>query len=227
MSNERILIVDDEEDILELLEYNLKMEGYRVDKAENGEKCIKRVKTFAPQLIILDLMMPKMDGIEVCKTLKYDERTRNIPIIMLTAKTSELDVVVGLQMGADDYIKKPFSINELMARVKALLRRLKQSKIETNIIRRSGFSIDKSKRFASFNGKELELTHTEFEILTYLISHPEWVFSRKQIMKETRGDEYLTTERAVDVQILNLRRKLKKAGHYIKTVRGSGYKFDD
>lgn len=228
MKKERILIVDDEEDILELLRYNISKEGYDVIISESGEEALSLSSTHAPDLIILDLMMPGIDGLEVCKQLKQNEETRNIPVIMLTAKGTERDILKGFDCGADDYVPKPFSPKELNARMKAVLKRSRgdTSQNSEEVIRRCGISLNPGIREAVIDGEIIELTYSEFEILYLLIKRPNWVFSRKQIMNAARGDDYLATERAMDVQIVNLRKKLGDAGKLIKTVRGVGYKFD-
>ena len=225
----KILIVDDEEDILDLIRYNLEKEGYQVVQALNGEDCLKMVESRSPDLLILDLMMPGMDGLEVCRKLKANPLTKPLPIIMLTAKTEEADIVVGLEMGADDYISKPFSPRELLARVRSVLRRAHSSGedvSESEILSRSGCVLNLAGRSAVYNGMKIDLTFSEFEILKLLMSHPGRVFSRTQIMKAAREDEYISTERAIDVQILNIRKKLGDGACLIKTVRGAGYKFN-
>jgi two-component system phosphate regulon response regulator PhoB len=228
MSKARILIVDDEEDILELLRYNISKEGYDVISAENGEGCLKLAHSHTPDLIILDLMMPDIDGLDVCKRLKKEDETKSIPVIMLTAKDTESDIIVGLELGADDYIAKPFSPKVLVARMKSVLRRSRGDESESGdeVIKRSGLSVDTSGREVKFDGAKIDLTYSEFEIILLLIKNPGRVFSRKQIMTAARGDDYLVTERAMDVQIVNLRKKLGEAGELIKTVRGVGYKFN-
>ena len=230
MSKARILIVDDEEDILELLRYNISKEGYDVISSENGEEALKAVKTHSPDLIVLDLMMPGIDGLDVCKQLKADAATKSIPIIMLTAKSSESDIIVGLELGADDYISKPFSPKVLLARIKSVLRRTSGDKTasesESEAISSKGISIYPDSRKVTLDGEAIKLTYSEFEIIYLLLKHPGRVFSRKQIMTAARGDDYIVTERAMDVQIVHLRKKLGEAGKYIKTVRGVGYKFD-
>ena len=228
MSKARILIVDDEEDILELLRYNISKEGYDVISAENGAGCLDLAHSHAPDLIILDLMMPDIDGLDVCKKLKNDDKTKNIPVIMLTAKSMESDIIVGLELGADDYIAKPFSPKVLIARMKSVLRRSYGDISDGGgeVIKRFGLCVDVSGRKVRFNGEDIDLTYSEFEIIMLFAKHPGRAFSRKQIMSAARGDNYLVTERAMDVQIVNLRKKLGKAGELIKTVRGVGYKFD-
>lgn len=226
MSKGRILVVDDEEDILELVKYNLEREGYLVDCVETGEEAIERATAIRPDGILLDLMLPGVDGIEVCRELRKNPDTRTIPIIMMTAKGEEADVVSGLEVGADDYVPKPFSTKVLIARLRALLRRTAEKKNEEagELIRRGTFVLDLGRREASIAGKPLDLTFTEFEILRLLAKRPGWVYSRSRIVNEIKGSDYPVTERAVDVQIVGLRKKLGDAD-LIETVRGVGYKF--
>jgi len=188
LTKERILIVDDEEDILELLRFNINREGYETLLAESGEKCLSLARSHAPDLIILDLMLPGIDGLDVCKELKADDRTKSIPIIMLTAKTSESDVVIGLELGADDYILKPFSPKVLIARIKSVFRRTGSHKtaVEQEVIKNGGLLVKPGGREVLFQGAAIELTYSEFEILLLLIQKPGWVFSRKQIMAAAR-----------------------------------------
>lgn len=226
MSKGRILVVDDEEDILELVKYNLEREGYLVDCVETGEEAIERATAIRPDGILLDLMLPGVDGIEVCRELRKNPDTRTIPIIMMTAKGEEADVVSGLEVGADDYVPKPFSTKVLIARLRALLRRTAEKKDEEagEVIRRGTFVLDLGRREASIAGKPLDLTFTEFEILRLLAKRPGWVYSRSRIVNEIKGSDYPVTERAVDVQIVGLRKKLGDAD-LIETIRGVGYKF--
>ncbi len=225
MAKERILAVDDEEDILELVRYNLAKEGFDVICADGGEKCLELAETHSPDLIVLDLMMPGIDGLDVCKKLKSSPKTQSIPVVMLTAKSSESDIVVGLELGADDYVVKPFSPRILNARIKSVLRRSAKGEDDPAMIRRAGFTVNSTGREVSYKGEEVNLTFSEFEILKLLISHPGRVYSRLQIMKAARNDDYIVTERAIDVQIVNLRKKLKEGGKFIRTVRCVGYKF--
>lgn len=225
MTKERILVVDDEEDILELIRYNLDKEGFDVICAENGEKCLELAAAHSPDLIVLDLMLPGIDGLDVCKKLKNDPETQMLPIIMLTAKSTESDIVVGLELGADDYVIKPFSPRILIARIKSVLRRSDQSEEKNEVIRRANFTVNTTGFEVAYRGEKIDLTYSEFEILKLFINNPGRVFSRMQIMKATRDDGYIVTERAIDVQIVNLRRKLKEGGKCIRTVRGVGYKF--
>ncbi len=224
---EKILAVDDEADILELVRYNLAKSGYAVECAASGEATLEKAKAMRPDLIILDLMLPGLDGLEVCKILKGNPDTINIPIIMLTAKSEESDMVVGLELGADDYITKPFSPRVLLARVKAVLRRKAEKGGAKDLIRIHHLQIDPGKRKVSVNDAEIELTFTEFEILHLLAKRPGWVFSRDRIIDAVKGEDYAVTGRSVDVQIAGLRKKLGKAGNLIETVRGAGYRMKE
>ncbi len=226
MNTQTILLVDDEEDILELLRYNLTAEGYRVLCAESGETALEIAGTRKPDLIVLDLMLPGIDGLDAARILKKDKKTQHIPIIMLTAKGAESDVVKGLEMGADDYVVKPFSPRVLNARVKAVLRRNeKASGTKGEEVQAGELRIDPGRRRVSIQGKETELSFSEFQILLFLSRRPGWVFTRSQIVDAVRGSDYPVTDRSVDVQIVGLRKKLGPCGHYIETVRGVGYRF--
>ncbi len=226
MSKEHVLVVDDEEDILELVEYNLTREGYKVTCVETGEAALREARTKLPNLIILDLMLPGVDGLEVCRILKKDAKTAHIPIIMLTAKGEEADIVTGLELGADDYMTKPFSPRVLLARVRAVFRRQTQQPIAENaMVKIHDLAIDPGRHEVLVKGKPIELTYTEFRVLHFLARRPGWVYTRQQIIDAIRGDDYVVTDRAVDVQIAGLRKKLGAAGAYVTTVRGVGYKF--
>lgn len=228
MAKENILVIEDEEDIQELLKFNLSKEGYRVNSVLSGEEGLKRSKETQPDLIVLDLMLPGVDGLEVCKMLKHDSKTAHIPIVMLTAKGEESDVVTGLELGADDYITKPFSPKVLIARIRSVLRRRsREQSVAGNTINIHDLVIHPGRHEVTLAGKALDLTLTEFQILQFLARHPGWVFTRYQIVNEIRGDETIITDRSVDVQIVGLRRKLGEAGKYIETVRGVGYKFKE
>ena len=227
MANERILIVDDEEDVLELVQYNLDRSGYHVETAISGEQALTKTKKKIPDLIILDLMLPGMDGLEVCKQLKSDVKTEGVPIIMLTAKGEEADIVTGLELGADDYVTKPFSPKVLVARVRRLLHRAVSRDLERPPMRIKDLTIDSGRREVLVKGKPVHLTFTEFNILNALAKRPGLVFTRYQIIDTIHGDDYLVTDRAVDVQIVSLRKKLSSCGSYIETVRGVGYRFKD
>ena len=226
MVKERILVVDDEEDILELVRYNLAREGYHVAGALSGEDALRKARSQAFDLIVLDLMLPGIDGLEVTKILKANEKTRHIPIVMLTAKGEETDIVTGLELGADDYITKPFSPRVLIARVRTARRR-KTAKADddTAVVQIHELEIHPGRRSVVAKGTALDLTYTEFQVLYILARRPGWVFTRYQIVDGVRGDDYPVTERSVDVQIVGLRKKLGSYGKYIETVRGVGYRF--
>ena len=226
MAKERILVVDDEEDILELVRYNLVREGYHVTGALSGEEALRKARTGGFDLIILDLMLPGIDGLEVTRKLQAEEKTRDIPIVMLTAKGEEADIVTGLELGADDYITKPFSPRVLIARVrKALRRQAGRPEDETAVIRIHNLEIHPGRRSVLADGSPIDLTYTEFQVLYILARRPGWVFTRSQIVDAVRGDDYPVTDRSVDVQIVGLRKKLESFGKYIETVRGVGYRF--
>lgn len=228
MRKEKILVVDDEEDILELVRHHLNREGYEVRCAASGEAAIQSAKSEALDLIILDLMLPGIDGLEVTRGLKNDPRTQQIPILMLSAKGEESDVVAGLELGADDYVTKPFSPRILIARVRASIRRqIKGPPDEAAVIQAHEIEIHPGRRTVQINGQVVNLTYTEFQVLSILARRPGWVFTRSQIVDMVRGDDYPVTDRSVDVQIVGLRKKLGDCGHYIETVRGVGYRFKD
>jgi two-component system phosphate regulon response regulator PhoB len=220
--------VDDEEDILKLLDYNLGREGYRVSRVETGEDAIAQARGQNPDLIILDLMLPGLDGLEVCRLLRAGESTTAIPIIMLTAKGEEADIVTGLQLGADDYITKPFSPSVLLARVKAVLRRSKSRPLsETESVHVHEIIVDPGRHIVTVGGDRVSLTLTEFRMLHALARRPGWVFTRYQLVEASRGEDAEVTDRSVDVHIVSLRRKLGAAGERIETVRGVGYRFKE
>lgn len=228
MSKGKILVVDDEEDILELVRYNLEKEGFRVVTSISGETAVRTAREEAYDLMILDLMLPGIDGLEVARTLKSEAKTRHLPILMLTAKGEEADVVTGLELGADDYVTKPFSPRILLARVRAILRRKSDpSEEKSPVVQRGELAINIPKHMVHAKGEEVRLTYTEFEILTLLARRPGWVFTRTQIVDAIRGVHYAVTERSVDVQIAGLRKKLGSLGDYIETVRGVGYRFTE
>ena len=228
MARSHILVVEDEEDILELITFNLKKEGYHVSTATSGERAIDIATKSPPHLILLDIMLPGMDGLEVCKMLKHSPATINVPIVMLTAKGEESDIITGLEIGADDYMTKPFSPRVLVARVRNLLRRKKQeAKDPDAVIKRDDIMIHPGRHEVLIKGKPVDLTFTEFKVLQVLASRPGWVFTRQQIVDAVRGEDYAVTDRSVDVQIVGLRRKLGAHGQYIETVRGVGYRFKE
>jgi len=228
MAKERILAIDDEEDILELIRYTLEKEGFKVDSAETGEAGLRRANSEKFDLILLDLMLSGIDGLEVARRLKNSSQTRAVPIIMLTAKGEEADVVIGLELGADDYITKPFSPRVLTARVRAVLRRVSEKQDDSHaILKIKGLEIHPGRRTVHVDGAPADPTFTEFQILHLLARRPGWVFTRYQIVEAVRGDDYPVTDRSVDVQIVGLRKKLGDHGKYIETVRGVGYRFKD
>ncbi|RJR31536.1 MAG: response regulator [Desulfobacteraceae bacterium] len=226
MSDPLILVVDDEEDLLELLRYDLTRAGFRVTCASTGEEALALASSEAPDLILLDLMLPGLDGLQVMKRLKDNPETRLIPIAMLTARGEEADIVKGLEMGAEDYITKPFSKRVLAARLRALLRRGRaESKDERAVLTIRGLTIHPGRREVLVMGSPVQLTFTEFGILHFLAKRPGWVFTRSQIVDAVKGEDYFVTDRAIDVQIVGLRKKLGIASEYIETVRGVGYRF--
>jgi len=225
MPGEAILIIEDEHDIRELISYTLENEGYEVFKAADGTKGLETARKKTPDLILLDIMLPDIDGLEVCRRIKRDEHTGSIPVIMLTAKSEDSDVISGLELGAEDYITKPFSPRVLVARLRAVLRRKGEDhEEESQIISVHDIRIDINKHEILSEDKAINLSATEFAILGYLASNPGWVFSRNQIIDAVRGQNYPVTERSVDVQILGIRKKLGAQGRYIETVRGVGYR---
>jgi two-component system, OmpR family, alkaline phosphatase synthesis response regulator PhoP len=225
----RILIIEDEPDIADILKYNLERERYQVSTADSGEEGLTLAQETLPDLILLDLMLPGMDGLEVCRKLREDPRTRDLLVIMLTAKGTEADIVVGLTLGADDYIVKPFSTSEVIARVKAVLRRVdhRTHTEEKDVITAGNLSIDLSKHEARIDGKTLELTLSEFKLLSFLMRKQGRVFTRNQLLDAVVGPDVFVTERNIDVHVASLRKKLGKHGSSIITVRGVGYRFEE
>jgi len=228
MTGATILVVDDEEDILELVCYNLTEQGWRAVGVTSGEDALRQARSILPDLLLLDLMLPGLDGLEVCRQLKSDAATRHIPIIMLSAKGEEADIVTGLELGADDYITKPFSPRVLVARVRVALRRAGQPPASGNaVVRVDDLVIDPGRREVRVAGRLVKLTFTEFGILHLLARRRGWVFTRGQIVDAVRGTDAAVTDRTVDVHIAGLRRKLGSYGAYIETVRGVGYRLRD
>lgn len=225
---EKILVVDDEEDILELVRYNLEKDGYRVTCVASGEEALETVGMEFPDVVLLDLMLPGQDGLDVCRKLKSAPDTIDIPIVMLTAKGEDADIVTGLELGADDYVTKPFSPRVLLARIRAVLRRRnKDETTENTTISIGDLTINPARHEVKIQGQPATLTATEFRILQYLARRPGWVFTRDQIISAVKGDDYPVTERSVDVQIVGLRKKLGDSGNLIETVRGVGYRFKE
>ena len=221
-----VLIIEDDKDILEMLLFHLKKNNYTTFFSHNGEDGLNKARDNNPDLILLDLMLPGIHGLDVCRILKSDQNTKNIPIIMLTAMGQEEDIVKGLETGGDDYITKPFSLDIISARIKAVLRRstINQNDIEKTI-NIHGVIIRPRSREVIIDNKNINLTFTEFQILYLLASHPGWVFTRYQIIDKIRGDSYPVTDRSVDFQIVGLRKKIGEKGKLIMTIRGVGYKF--
>ena len=224
-SKKQILIIEDEPDIQELLSFNLDNNGYKVYTASNGEKGLEVARKEQPDLILLDLMLPGINGLDVCRIIKNDQDTSGVSIIMLTALGQEEDIIKGLETGADDYVTKPFSLQVLEARIKSVLRRVPENIENTKTIKIHDIQIKPRTREVKINGETPELTFTEFQILHLLASHPGWVFTRYQIIDKIRGDNYPVTDRSVDFQIVGLRKKMGEKGNLIQTVRGVGYRF--
>lgn len=226
MAHETILVVEDEQDIQELVRYNLAKEGYRVKVVSTGEEALRAVQGDPPGLVLLDLMLPGVDGLEVARQLKSGPATRNVPIIILTAKGDEVDVVSGLEIGADDYVPKPFSPRVLIARIRAVLRRATQQPVDDNAPVTTGeLAIHPGRHEVLLGGEPIQLTPTEFRVLYVLASRPGWVFTRYQIADAIHEGDGPVTDRSIDVQIVGLRRKLGPAAARIETVRGVGYRF--
>ncbi|MGD8670656.1 MAG: response regulator transcription factor, partial [Desulfobacterales bacterium] len=212
----------------ELVRYNLSREGYHVTGTLTGEDALRKVRSDPFDLIVLDLMLPGMDGLAFTKTVKNDSRLRSIPIVMLTAKGEEADIVTGLELGADDYITKPFSPKVMIARVRAAIRRHKEEpEDEMAIVKIHDLEINPGRRSVLAKGEPIDLTYTEFQVLLLLAKRPGWVFTRSHIVNSIRGNDYPVTDRSVDVQIVGLRKKLGPYGKYIETVRGVGYRFKE
>lgn len=229
MSKKKIVIIEDEPDILEVLSYNLQREGFEVFSATNGTLGLSLVNKEVPDLILLDLMLPGMDGIEICSAIKNDPATQNTLVIMVTAKGEESDIVLGLGVGADDYITKPFSPKELVARVKAVLRRgvLVENSNQQEKVEVGELSIDTSKYEVSVADQKIHLTATEFRLLHYLACYPGRVFSREQLLSRAMGDDVVVVDRNIDVHIRGIRKKMDVDPPMIETIRGVGYRLRD
>ena len=221
----KVWIVEDEPDIANLVALNVRKEQLEANVFHDGESFLEAVENGIPDLVILDLMLPGVSGLEICRQLRGNERTEAVPIIMLTAKDTETDIVLGLELGADDYVVKPFSVSELMARIKAVLRRAEKPD-EDKVIATHGLSVDLESFEVKIDGKTLDLTYAEFRILSLLISRPERVFTRQQIIDGMWDDYRIVTSKTVDVHVAHLRKKIGKYGKHVKTVRGVGYKFE-
>jgi two-component system phosphate regulon response regulator PhoB len=224
MARPRILIIEDERALTKVLAYNLQREGYDPIVTHDGQEGLRKAQTNPPDLIILDLMLPTMDGLEVCRQLRAGEQTRLVPILMLTAKAEEMDQVIGFSVGADDYVTKPFSVKVLLQRIKALQRRAEVGGEPAEVIEQSGVRVDRVRHQASVNGQDISLTPTEFRLLECLLRQPGRAFTRAQLMDSAIGEAAIVLERTIDVHIKALRRKLGAAGGLIETVRGMGYR---
>ena len=228
MSRQSVLVVEDEEDIMEVIRFNLEKEGYEVHQSLRGEKALQVIENNLPSLVLLDLMLPGINGLDLCRIFKQNDRTKAIPVIMLTAKSEDADIVAGLEMGAEDYITKPFSPRVLVARVRTILRRRESGvKDDSSVIQVEGMQIHPGRHEVTMGDNVVDLTPSEFRILHYLARRPGWVYSRDQIIDAIRGHGYVVTDRAIDVQVVGLRKKLGDYGKFIETVRGIGYRFRD
>jgi len=229
VSKKKIVVIEDEPDILEVLSYNLKREGYEVYPASDGHRGLSLIRKESPDLVLLDLMLPGMDGVEICGAIKKDPQTQGTLIIMVTAKGEESDIVLGLGVGADDYISKPFSPKELIARVKAVLRRgvLVEKTATRDKIELGELVIDSIKHKVEIAGREVKLTATEFRLLHYLASYPGRVFSREQLLNRALGDDVVIVDRNIDVHIRGIRKKMEVDPPLIETIRGVGYRMAD
>ena len=225
MSKQTVLIVEDEPSLVEVLSYNLEKEGFEVLTANNGRDGLERARAALPDLVILDVMLPLIDGLQVCAQLRGDARTQGIRVLMLTARSEETDEVVGFNVGADDYVTKPFKVRPLIHRIKALLRRNEKSTAETSVLAAHGVDIDKASFETRVNDVEIELTRTEFRMLWTLMRQPGRSFSRLELMDSSRGMDANALERTIDVHVRSLRKKMGDLGDLIETVRGIGYRF--
>jgi DNA-binding response OmpR family regulator len=227
MPKPTILVIDDEKDILKLVQYNLEKEGYQVLLARTGEEGFEAAKAKSPALVLLDLMLPGMDGLEVCKLLRADKATKKIPILMLTAKGSETDQIVGLELGATDYVAKPFSVKVLLARVKTILRARDTGLEEAAVLKAGDFTLDRDRQSFTVKGKPVAFTKLEFNILAFLMQNPGKVFSREKLLSGAWEGEAFVVDRTVDVHVRSIRRKLGKHRDAIETVHGTGYRFSE
>ena len=224
MAKAVVLIIEDDTQIQELLSFALGKEGWKLIMAKTGEQGLEKLKKTAANCILLDIMLPGMDGLAVLKKIKETEQCKNIPVIMTTAKGEEADIVTGLELGADDYVVKPYSPKVLVARIRAALRRQEEPGGDVNVWQQGKLRLDAARHLAFYGDKVLDLFATEFALLQHFLSHPDMVFSRNQIIAAIRGPDYPVTDRSIDVQILGLRKKLGKAGDMIETIRGIGYR---
>lgn len=225
MPKQRILIIEDERSLAEVLTYNLEKEGFEVSTAADGQDGVRKAQASPPDMVLLDLMLPIIEGYEVCRILRSDPKTQNIRILMLTARSEEVDEIVGFNMGADDYVTKPFKIKPLIHRIKALLRRNAASEQLKDVISTHGIEIDRINHLAKADGQDLRLTPTEFRLLWTLARQPGRPFGRNELMDRCRGEDANALERTIDVHVRSLRQKLESRGDLIETVRGVGYRF--
>lgn len=225
MSQQTILIIEDERALVDVLTYNLKKEGYEVISAGDGQEGLRRAQAAIPDLIILDLMLPIIEGLEVCRQLRSDTRTRHIPILMLTARSEEVDEIVGFNMGADDYVTKPFKLKPLIFRIKRLIRRPASAEQSSDQVSRHGIDVDRLNHRATLDGHDLALTPTEFRLLFTLMRQPGRTFNRNELMDASRGEDANALERTIDVHVRSLRNKLGDRSQFVETVRGIGYRF--
>ncbi len=229
MASQEILVVEDETDIQELVRYNLDKEGYAVRCMTSGEEALRALRSSTPDLVLLDLMLPGISGLDVCRSIKSNPATRHVPVVILTAKGEEVDIVSGLELGADDYVTKPFSPRVLLARIRAVLRRGEANKrsSEDEQVKIHDLLIHPGRHEVLRNGEPVPLSPTEFRVLHFLANQPGWVFTRYQIADAIHGGDAIVTDRSIDVHIANLRKKLGQAGRYVETVHGVGYRFKD
>ena len=229
MPRQTILVIEDEEDLREVVTYNLEREGFEVLATGSGREGLNKARVRAPHLVLLDLMLPDLDGLEICRRLRADRLTARLPVIMVTAKGAESDVVLGLGIGADDYVAKPFSPRELVARVKAVLRRgpLREEGGPAERVVAGPLLVDAARHEAALDGEALELTATEFRLLHFLAAHPGRVFTREQMLRRVLGENVVLVDRNIDVHVRSIRHKLGEHRTLIETVRGVGYRFQD
>ena len=225
MSQPTLLIVEDERSLSEVLTYNLEREGFRVVTAHDGQEGLRKAQALVPDLVVLDLMLPVIDGLQVCQQLRADPRTQDVRVLMLTARSEELDEIIGFNMGADDYVTKPFKLKPLLHRIKALLRRAPQTPASSDRVGLHGIEIDRVRHACRCDGEELTLTPTEFRLLWTLIRQPGRPFRRNELMDTARGEDANALERTIDVHVRSLRQKLGGRAHLVETVRGIGYRF--
>lgn len=225
MSKPKILIIEDERSLIEILSYNLANEGFEVLTSSDGADGLRRAQNAVPDLVVLDLMLPGLDGLQVCRQLRSDSKTQGIRILMLTAKAEEVDEIVGFNMGADDYVAKPFKIKPLISRIKALLRRPSAEQSSAEVISIAGIEVDRTHHTAKLDGSEMTLTPTEFKMLWTMMRRPGRPYSRNELLDNARGEDANALERTIDVHVRSLRQKLGDKGNLVETVRGIGYRF--